>query len=676
MEQMKKQTNENMNAIIQMLRNLNNEKGKLPSQTKINPKYNSRGVNLCEDDNINPVNAVTALRSRKRIDNNVGNPNNSSCKVGNPDLSSSSNVGTTNIPPSIPLSPSLSNAEHSSSSNDKRVYKPITPFPHRLNNKKKPTNIDKILEIFKQVRVNMPLLDTIEQIPQYAKCLKELCTQKRATNLLKTTFLTTNTSSIHSNLVPFKYKDPGCPTIKCKIGNTHINRALLDLGPSVNLLPYSVYYQLGLGEIKPTNITIQLADRSIKKPLGTVEDVLIQIEQFYFPVDFIVLQTEPISHPNGQIPLILGRPFLATSNAKINCRNGQLRLSFGNLTIDLNIFHLNKRPCDFEIEEVDAIQKIVDGTFSDTTESLNMFLDHFNLDFDESEYISEVNDLLDSCSTSLDFNQLMSTEIATEVHPKIDLQPLPKDLKYAYLDSGQEIPVILASDLNKDQENELLKVLRGNKEALGWVIYDIKGISPSICEHHIHMIDEAKPTREAQRRLNPNMREVVKEEIIKCLDNNIIYPISDSTWVSPVQVVPKKSGITVVTNENNELVPTKVKTKWCVCIDNRIFNSATRKDHFPLPFIDQMLERLVGHEYYCFLEGYSGYNQIPIVLEDQHKTTFTYPFRTFAYRRMPFGLCNAPATFQRCMMSIFSDMVEDFLEIFMDDFSIYGSSFD
>ena len=127
-------------------------------------------------------------------------------------------------------------------------------------------------------------------------------------------------------------------------------------------------------------------------------------------------------------------------------------------------------------------------------------------------------------------------------------------------------------------------------------------------EHRIHLVDEAKPTREAQRRLNPNMREVVKEEIIKCLDNNIIYPICDSTWVSLVQVVPKKSGVTVIKNESNELVPTKIKTKWRVCIDYRKLNLATRKDNFPLPFIDQMLEHLAGHEYYCFLDGYSGYN--------------------------------------------------------------------
>ena len=143
-----------------------------------------------------------------------------------------------------------------------------------------------------------------------------------------------------------------------------------------------------------------------------------------------------------------------------------------------------------------------------------------------------------------------------------------------------------------------------------------------------------------------------------------------------MQVVPKKSGITVVKNEENELVPTRVQTGWRVCIDYRKLNAATRKDHFPLPFIDQMLERLSGHSHYCFLDGYSGYNQIVIAPEDQEKTTFTCPFGTFAYRRMPFGLCNAPATFQRCMMSIFSDYVENIIEVFMDDFTVYGDSFD
>ncbi|CAL9001444.1 unnamed protein product [Prunus brigantina] len=155
--------------------------------------------------------------------------------------------------------------------------------------------------------------------------------------------------------------------------------------------------------------------------------------------------------------------------------------------------------------------------------------------------------------------------------------------------------------------------------------------------HRILMEEDSKPSRDAQRRLNPNMKEVVRAEVLKLLDVGIIYPISDSKWVSPVQVVPKKSGITVVRNEKNELVPTRTITGWRVCIDYGKLNTSTRKDHFPLPFIDQMLDRLSGHAYYCFLDGFSGYNQIPIAPEDQEKTTFTCPFGTFAYRRMPFG---------------------------------------
>ncbi|KAL4279775.1 hypothetical protein GQ457_03G015330 [Hibiscus cannabinus] len=227
-----------------------------------------------------------------------------------------------------------------------------------------------------------------------------------------------------------------------------------------------------------------------------------------------------------------------------------------------------------------------------------------------------------------------------------------------------------------DQEERLIATLRKHKEALGWTIADIKGISPTICMHKILLDDNHKPTVDAQRRLNQAMKDVVRKEILKWLDAGIIYPISDSEWVSPVQCVPKKGGITVISNEKNELIPTRTVTGWRVCMDYRKLNKATRKDHFPLPFIDQMLDRLAEKQFYCFLDGYSGYNQIAIAPEDQSKTTFTCPYGTFAFRRMPFGLCNAPATFQRCMTAIFSDLNEDCLKIFMDNFSTFGENFD
>ncbi|XP_031112037.1 uncharacterized protein LOC116016008 [Ipomoea triloba] len=188
--------------------------------------------------------------------------------------------------------------------------------------------------------------------------------------------------------------------------------------------------------------------------------------------------------------------------------------------------------------------------------------------------------------------------------------------------------------------------------------------------------EDVRPTREPQRRLNPTLKDVVFKEVLKLLDAGIIYPISDSKWVSPVHVVPKKTGITVVKNQNDELVPMRIQNGWRMCIDFRKLNLATRKDHFPLPFVDQMLERLAGKSCFCFLDGFSGYYQIAIAQEDQEKTTFTCPFGTFAFRRMPFGLCNAPGTFQRCMMSIFSEFIESCIEVFMDDFTVYGDSFE
>ncbi|KAM1462635.1 hypothetical protein ACFXTO_047642 [Malus domestica] len=181
------------------------------------------------------------------------------------------------------------------------------------------------------------------------------------------------------------------------------------------------------------------------------------------------------------------------------------------------------------------------------------------------------------------------------------------------------------------EEEKLIRVLKEHKTAIGWTLADINEISLTTCMHRILLEEGVKPTRKAQCGLNPPMMEVVKKEIIKLLDCGVIYPILDSRWVSPVQVVPKKYGVTVVKNAKNEREPTRIQIGWRVCIDYRKLNATTRKNHFPLLFIDQMLERLAGHSFYCFLDGYSGYNQIVIAPDHQEKTTFTCPFSTFGY---------------------------------------------
>ncbi|KAL4303835.1 hypothetical protein GQ457_10G012980 [Hibiscus cannabinus] len=442
------------------------------------------------------------------------------------------------------------------------------------------------------VHINLPLVEALQQRPNYAKFLKDMVTRKKRIEEFETDAATETCLALMHNKVLAKKTDPGSFTIECFIGHNYPTKALCDPGASINLMPKSVFQKLGIGEAKPTTVMLQLADHSYVQPEGKIEDILVQVDKFIFPADFLILDCET----NTKAPIILGRPFLATGQVLFDFENEEL------------IFRIEKP--------------------------------------------------------------------SVEQPPKLEIKQLPEQLKYAYLGENETLLVIISSKLQAAQEEKLIKTLRQHKEALGWTITDIKGISPTICMHKILLEDNHKPTVDAQRRLNQAMKDVVRKEVLKWLDAGIIYPIFDSEWVSPVQCVPKKRGITVISNEKNELIPSRTVTGWRVCMDYRKLNKATRKDHFPLPFIDQMLDRLAGKQFYFFLDGYSGYNQIAIAPEHQSKTTFTCPYGTFAFCRMPFGLCNAPATFQRCMTAIFSDLNEDCLEIFMDDFSTFGENFD
>ena len=243
-------------------------------------------------------------------------------------------------------------------------YRIPPPFPQALRGKKKASQQAGILEVLRQVKVNIPLLDIIKQVPAYAKFFKDLCTIKKGLGIEKKAFLTEQVSAIIQSKYPVKYKDPGSPTISVNIGGNCIDKSLLDLGASVNLMPYSVYKQLGLGELKPTNITLSLADRIVKIPKGIVEDVLVKIDKFYYPVDFVVLDTEPIASEPNHVPIILGRQFLATANAIINCRTGVMQLTFGNMTLDLNIFHLNNKQKLLEHENPITDEVVLNGQYA------------------------------------------------------------------------------------------------------------------------------------------------------------------------------------------------------------------------------------------------------------------------------------------------------------------------
>ncbi|XP_068309872.1 uncharacterized protein [Pyrus communis] len=348
--------------------------------------------------------------------------------------------------------------------------------------KSKKEQIDKeILDTFQKVQVNLPVLDAIKQVPKYAKFLKELCMNKRRFNDQETVALNEELLVVLQRKLPLKLKDAGSFTILFVIGRKQFGRALCDLGASINLMPYLVYKSLNLGDLKETKVVIQLADRSNRYPKGLLEDVLVQVNELIFPIDFFVLEMEHDPMPTA-LPLILARPFLRTARTEIDVYDITLTMKIDGESIKFKIFN--------------AMRIVL--------------------------------------------------------------------MKYAFLEEDETLPVIISSQLIAEEEEKLIRVLKDHKTAIAWSIADIKGINPATCMHRILLEEGAKPTREAQRRLNPLMMEVVKKEDIKLLDVGIIYPISDSKWVIPVQVVPKRSKVTIVKNESTELVPTYVQNNDAV----------------------------------------------------------------------------------------------------------------
>ncbi|KAK1603633.1 hypothetical protein QYE76_027306 [Lolium multiflorum] len=481
-----------------------------------------------------------------------------------------------------------------------------------------------------------------------------------------------------SNIVshPNKSKQVSVPMLSVRIGD-HCYYGLCDIGASVSAIPYELYteimHEIGSCELEDIDVVIHLANRETISPIGIVRDVEVLCGKIKYPADFLVLG----SAASDYCPIIFGRPFLNTCGAIIDCKKEKILTRFAGEPYEFNFSKFTKTPYkvdlpsnDFKMEQCASIVLVPNNPLQQHLE--NSESEAFRKERDELEEIFRRQPIL---KHDLPVEDLGTTPPPKE-DPVFDLKPLPDNLKYAHIDDKKIYPVIISSKLSEIEEERLLEILKKHRGAIGYTLDDLKGISPSICQHAINMEEDAKPVVEHQRRLIPKMKEVVRNEVLKLLEAGIIYPIADSRWVSPVHCVPKKGGMTVVPNDNDELIPQRIVVGYRMCIDFRKVNKVTKKDHYPLPFIDQMLERLSKNTHFCFLDGYSGFSQIAVKAKDQEKTTFTCPYGTYAYRRMPFGLCNAPATFQRCMSAIFHGFCESIVEVFMDDFSVYGNSFD
>nr|GEW70958.1 reverse transcriptase domain-containing protein [Tanacetum cinerariifolium] len=506
--------------------------------------------------------------------------------------------------------------------------KSLIPYPSRRNNErnheKANNQIKKFYQIFKDMSFEISFADSLILMPKFASTLKALIGNKEKLSEMARTPLNEHYSVVLLKKLPKKLGDP------CKF-----------------MIPCS----------------------------------------FHFPADFVVVDFDA----DPRVPLILGRSFLKTGRALIDVFEGKITLRVGKEAITFNLDQTSRYSAnykemmakqidiidmayeeysqevlgfsdviasdnltpyydpivsttsltltpfgnsDFLLEEVDAFLAIdddptspeVDQTYLDPEGDILLLEAFLNDDPspppNQGNYMPEVRKELKICEAKSDKSSI-------DEPLEVELNDLPLHLEYTFLEDDDKLPVNIAKDLSVEEKTALIMVLKSHKRAIAWKLSGIKGIDPEFYTHKILMEEDYEPA----------------------------------------------GGFTVVENEDNELILTRLVMGWRVCIDYRKLNEATRKDHFPLPFMDQMLKRLAGNQYYCFLDGFSGYFQIPIDPKDQKKTTFTCPYGTFAYHRMPFGLCNAPGTFQRCMMAIFYDMIEKPIEVFMDDFLVFGNSF-
>nr|GEV50551.1 reverse transcriptase domain-containing protein [Tanacetum cinerariifolium] len=548
----------------------------------------------------------------------------------------------------------------------------LIPYPSRLHDQKLRNQAtdqrENFFQIFKDLNFNISFADALILMPKFGPFIKSLLTNKDKLFELSRTPLNEHCLVVLLKKLPEKLGDPNKFLISCDFPEMAECLALADLDASINLMPLSVWNKISLPELTSTFMSLELANRSISRPIGVAEDVYVKVGKFHFSADFVVVDFDA----DPQVPLILGRYFLKTGRALIDVFEGELTLRVGKETITFNLDQTSKYSAnyndktsnridiidmacedysqevlsfsdviasgnptpyynpivsttsptltpfensDFLLEEVDAFLALEDDPTSPevdqsyvNTEGDILLLESF-LNGDPSLPPPNQENYLPQVRKELKIYEAKTDKSSIDEPSKVELKDLPPYLEYAFLEGDDKLPVIIAKDLSVEEKTTLIKVLKSHKRAIAWKLSDIKG------------------------------------------------------------------GFTAVKNEENELIPTRLVTRWRVCIDYQKLNEATRKDHFPLPFMDQMLERLVGNDYYCFLNGFSGYFQIPIDLKDQEKTTFNCPYIIFAYCRMPFGLCNASGMFQRCMMAIFHDMIKKTMKVFMDDFSVFENSF-
>nr|GEW10644.1 reverse transcriptase domain-containing protein [Tanacetum cinerariifolium] len=463
---------------------------------------------------------------------------------------------------------------------------------------------------------NISFADALILMPKFGPTIKTLLTNKDKLSKLARTPLNKHCSAVLLKKLSEKLGDPGKFLISCDFPRMAECLARAYLGASINLMPLSVWNKLSLPDLSPTCMTLELADHLISHPVRVAEDVFVKIGTFHFPADFVVIDFDA----DPRVPLILGRSFLNTRRSLIDVFEGELTLHVSKEAITFNLVQTSRystnyndmtanridvidMACEEYSQEVlgffDVIESgnhtpyynlIVSTTSSTLTPFRNSdfllkevytFLDlkddptslkvdqsYVNIKGDilllevflnddpslpppnQGNYLPQVRKELKICKATSDKSSINEP-------PEVELKDLPLYLEYAFLEGDDKLPVIIMKDFSVEEKIALITVLKSHKRAIAWQLSDIKGIDPEFCTYKILMEEDFEPAVQHQRRVNPKIHDVIKNEVLKLLDVGLIYPISDSPWVSPVHCVPKKGGLTVVENEENELILTR-----------------------------------------------------------------------------------------------------------------------
>nr|GEZ51330.1 reverse transcriptase domain-containing protein [Tanacetum cinerariifolium] len=594
--------------------------GTLPSNTVTNPKEDLKGITtrsgVAYQGPTIPTQSKVVKQRTEVTKDQVETPSSQSTTPVQPPVIQSETQTPVSEPVAAPVSVPI-------------------PYLSRCDNERRRDQandqIEKFYKIFKEMSFEISFTDALILMPKFASTLKALIGNKEKLSEMARTLMNEHCSTVILNKVPRKLGDPGKFLIPCEFPRMDECLALGNLGASINLMPLSVWKGLSLSEQTLTCMTLELADRSVSKPIGIGKDVSFKTGRALINVHkgelTLRIKNEAITYNLDQTMRYSANYNQMTANKiDVICEMySQEVLGFSDVTMsgnptpydDLIVSTTSPtltpfRDSDFLLfEEADAFLGLEDDPDSSKINPFyydpegDILLLEAILNSEPLPPLPNHKQYMPSYKKELKVGEAKTIKSSVDEPLEVELKDLPPHIEYAFLEGDNKLPIIITKRLGDEEKSALIKVLKSHKRAIAWKLSDIQCINPKFCTHKILMEEDYKPAMQHQRRVNPKIHDVIKKEVEKLLDARLIYPISDSPWVSPVHCIPKKGDFTVVENEENELIPTRLVTGWRVCIDYRKLNEATRKDHFPLPFMDQMLERLAGNEYYCFLDGFS-----------------------------------------------------------------------